>query len=201
MTVTEIKAITKTRFQVYLDGESAFVLYKGELRRYHLEEGEELSEEDYEEIRQNIVLKRAKLRAVHLLTDMDRTEYQLKNKLLMGGYPEDIADQAMEYVKSFGYINDREYARRFVENKKHAKSRRELHALLSGKGLETALIEEVLEEYCGSEDAEAAIQNILRRKRFDPENASEKERQRIYALLARKGFRYEDISRIILNGV
>ena len=123
MTVTEIKAITKTRFQVYLDGESAFVLYKGELRRYHLEKGEELSEEDYEEIRQNIVLKRAKLRAVHLLTDMDRTEYQLKNKLLMGGYPEDIADQAMEYVKSFGYINDREYARRFVENKKHVKSR------------------------------------------------------------------------------
>ena len=76
MTVTKIKALTKTRFQVYLDEEAAFVLYKGELRRYHLEEGEELSEETYREIRQNIVLKRAKLRAMHLLTDMDRTEYQ-----------------------------------------------------------------------------------------------------------------------------
>ena len=113
MTVTEIKAITKTRFRVYLDEQFAFVLYKGEIFRYHLEEGTELSEKDYQEIRQTIVLKRAKLRAMHLLTDMDRTEYQLKNKLIMGGYPEDIAEQALEYVKSFGYINDREYARRF----------------------------------------------------------------------------------------
>lgn len=200
MTVTEIKSVTKTRFQVYLDGESAFVLYKGELLRYHLEEGGELSEEDYQEIRQNIILKRAKLRAMHLLTDMDRTEYQLKNKLLMGGYPEDIVDMAMEYVKSFGYINDREYARRFVESKKHVKSRRELYALLSGKGLEPALIEEALEEYCSGGDAEEAIRNILHKKRFNLENPTQKELQKIYALLARKGFRYEDISRIIQSG-
>lgn len=197
MTVTEIKAIAKTRFRVYLDGQFAFVLYKSELFRYHLEEGAELAEEDYREIRESIVLKRAKLRAMHLLTDMDRTESQLRNKLLMGGYPEDITELAIEYVKSFGYINDREYARRFVENKKSVKSRRELQALLSGKGLETSMIEEVLEECCGAEDAEAAIRNILRKKKFDPEGATEKERQRIYALLARKGFRYDDICRVI----
>lgn len=195
MTVTEIKAITKTRFQVYLDGQFAFVLYKGELFRYHLEAGAELTEEDYQEIRESIVLKRAKLRAMHLLTDMDRTEYQLRNKLLTGGYPEDIIDMAMDYVKSFGYINDREYARRFVENKKNKKSKREMYALLSGRGLETSLIEEVMDEYCGIEDAETAIQNILRKKNFDIESSTEKERQRIYALLARKGFRYEDICR------
>ena len=38
MVVTEIKAVTKTRFRVYLDDEFAFVLYKGELFRYHLED-------------------------------------------------------------------------------------------------------------------------------------------------------------------
>lgn len=197
MTVTEIKAITKTRFRVYLDEQFAFVLYKGELFRYHLKEGAELSEKDYQEIRQTIVLKRAKLRAMHLLTDMDRTEYQLRNKLIMGGYPEDIVEQALEYVKSFGYINDREYARRFAESRKGTKSRRELHALLSGKGLYSLLIEEVLEECCSGEDTEAAIQNLLRRKRFDPEDSTVKERQKMYAFLARKGFRYEDISRVI----
>ena len=177
MTVTKIKALTKTRFQVYLDEEAAFVLYKGELRRYHLEEGEELSEETYRE--------------------MDRTEYQLRSKLLMGGYPEDITDQAIEYVKSFGYLNDLEYARRFVESRKHAKSRRQLYALLSGKGLDSSLIEQVLEEGCRSEDAREAIRAILRKKRFDRETASEKERQRMYASLARKGFRYEDVGKVM----
>lgn len=195
MTVTEIKAITKTRFRVYLDEQFAFVLYKNELFRYHLEEGAEMSEKDYQEIRKTIVLKRAKLRAMHLLTDMDRTEYQLRNKLIMGGYPEDITEQALDYVKSFGYINDREYARRFVESRKGAKSRKELYALLSGKGLDSALIEEVLEECCSGEDTEMAIRNLLRRKRFDPDHSTEKDRQKIYAFLARKGFQYEDICR------
>lgn len=197
MTVTEIKAIAKTRFRVYLDGQFAFVLYKSELFRYHLEEGAELAEEDYREIRESIVLKRAKLRAMHLLTDMDRTESQLRNKLLMGGYPEDITELAIEYVKSFGYINDREYARRFVENKKHTKSRKELHVLLSGKGVDSMLIEDVLEECCGGEDAKEAICAILRRKRFDPETASEGEKRKAGAFLARKGFCYEDIRRAI----
>lgn len=173
------------------------MLYKGELRRYHLETGGELAEEAYQEIRQNIVLKRAKLRAMHLLTDMDRTEYQLRNKLLMGGYPEDITDLAIEYVKSFGYIDDLEYARRFVENRKHTKSRRQLYVLLSGKGLDSSLIEQALEEGCGSEDAKEAIRSILHKKRFDKENATKEERRKIYASLARKGFRYEDVCQVM----
>lgn len=197
MVVTEIKAVTKTRFRVYLDDEFAFVLYKGELFRYHLEKGAELSEKDYQEIKQNIILKRAKLRAMHLLTDMDRTECQLRDKLLTGGYPEDIAEQAIDYVKSFGYINDREFARRFVENKKHIKSRKELYVLLSRKGLDSGLIEDVFEECLGGGEAEAAIYALLRRKRFNPETATEKEKQKAGAYLARKGFHYEDIRRAI----
>ena len=59
------------------------------------------------------------------------------------------------------------------------------------------MIEEVLEECCSGEDTEAAIQNLLRRKRFDLEESTVKERQKMYAFLARKGFRYEDISRVI----
>ena len=34
MTVTDIKSVTKQKFQVELDGEAAFVLYRGELSRY-----------------------------------------------------------------------------------------------------------------------------------------------------------------------
>ena len=39
MTVTEIKAVTKQKFQVELDGQETFVLYRGELSRYGIEEG------------------------------------------------------------------------------------------------------------------------------------------------------------------
>lgn len=197
MKVTEIRQTAGRKYRVSVDGEFAFALYKGELSRYHLAEGTCLSEDTCRDIRQNVVLKRAKLRAMHLLEDMDRTECQLRQKLGTGEYPEDITDMAVEYVKSFGYLNDLEYARRFVESRKQSKSRKEIYALLAGRGLEGALIEQVLEEAYDSQDARRAIRRILDKKRYCPETATEKEKQKIYASLARKGFRYEDIRHVI----
>ena len=60
MQITDIKSVSKTKFKVYLDGQFAFTLYKGELFRYRIQEDGELSEEVYQEIREKVVLKRAK---------------------------------------------------------------------------------------------------------------------------------------------
>ncbi len=38
MTVTKIEPVTKSKYKIYLDGQFAFVLYKGELSRYQIEE-------------------------------------------------------------------------------------------------------------------------------------------------------------------
>ena len=51
MTVTKIEPVTKTRYKVYVDGQFAFVLYKGELSRYHIAEDSELEEEIYQNLR------------------------------------------------------------------------------------------------------------------------------------------------------
>ncbi len=63
-------------------------------------------------------MKRAKLRAMHLLTAMARTESGLREKLRQGMYTEDVVDQAIAYVKSFGYIDDYKYAEQFVQSRK-----------------------------------------------------------------------------------
>ena len=104
MTVTKIEPLSKTRYKVYLDGQFAFTLYKGELSRYHIAEESVIEDDIYDSLRL-IVIKRAKLRAMHLLSDMGRTESQLRTKLKQGGYAEDAVEAAIRYVKSFGYIN------------------------------------------------------------------------------------------------
>ena len=83
MVVTKIEPITKTRFRIYADENEKplFVLYKGELSRYHIAVGEEISGDVYEEIYRNVIVKRAKASALHLLNDMGRTEAQLRRKL------------------------------------------------------------------------------------------------------------------------
>ena len=197
MQITDIKSVSKTKFKVYLDGQFAFTLYKGELFRYRIQEDGELSEEVYQEIREKVVLKRAKLRAMHLLNDMDRTESQLRIKLLNGDYPADIVDEAIAYVKSFGYINDESYIRRFIESKKNSKSKKEIYALLMKKGVDMEQVQEILSEYYGAEDSLNAIRDLLRKKRYDPKSATDQEMRKIYGYLARKGFGYEDIRQVI----
>ena len=101
MVVTKIEAVAKNKYKVYLDERFAFVLYKGELSRYRVTVNEELSVEMYEKIRREVILKRGKLRALHLLNVMGRTEEQLRQKLRLGSYPEDIIDTLKENYKVY----------------------------------------------------------------------------------------------------
>jgi regulatory protein len=140
MIVTGIEEQTKTKFKVYLDGTFAFVLYKGELKRFGIKQGEDLTQENYEKIQNEVLLKRAKKRAMHLLEDMDRTESALRKKLKAGQYPENAISGAIEYVRSFGYLDDARYAENFVMSRKDSKSKREIKALLSQKGVSDDLI-------------------------------------------------------------
>lgn len=145
MLVTKVEPVTKTKYRVELDQQFAFVLYKGELAKFGIREMEEIPEEQYEKIRTEVILKRAKLRAMHLLTDMARTERGLREKLKQGMYPDDLIDAAIDYVKSFGYLDDNRYAEQFVESRKGTKSKKEIRALLLQKGICAEKIDQALE--------------------------------------------------------
>ena len=114
-----------------------------------------------------------------------------------GQYPENAISGAIEYVRSFGYLDDARYAENFIMSRKDTKSKREIKALLSQKGVSDDLICLAFEQ-CYSEDSEEeAIRRILRKKKVDPERMEEQEYQKILGYLARKGFRYEVIRHVI----
>lgn len=199
MLVTKVESVTKTKYRVELDQQFAFVLYKGELAKFGIREMEEIPEEQYEKIRTEVILKRAKLRAMHLLTDMARTESGLREKLKQGMYPDDLIDAAIDYVKSFGYLDDDRYAEQFVESRKGSKSKQEIRALLLQKGIRKEKIDRALEKCWQEEDSAEAIRALIRKKRVDLSQASEQEIQRLYAFFGRKGFRFEDVRQVIQN--
>lgn len=199
MIVTRTESLTKTKYKVDLDGQFAFVLYKGELSRYGVKEGAELTEETVDEIYNTVLLKRAKKRAMHLLEDMDRTESGLREKLRQGLYPAEIIEKAIDYVRSFGYLNDARYAENFILSRRNSKSRKEIHALLLGKGISDEEISIAFENCYGNQEEQEAVRRILEKKRVDPKTADDREMQKIYGYLARKGFRYETIRQVIQN--
>ena len=191
MLVTQVTELSKSRSKVYIDQEFAFVLYKGELRLYHIKEGQQLSEEDYRTIMQEVLPKRAKLRAMNLLQGREYTTAQLRTKLQQGFYPAEIIEQAIVYVAGFHYIDDLRYAVDYITYHEDSRSRRRIEQDLQGKGIPAATMEEawqVWRENGGEQDEQRMIREQLHKKHYDPEAETDwKERQKIYAFLARKG--------------
>ncbi|MBR5510129.1 MAG: regulatory protein RecX [Lachnospiraceae bacterium] len=142
---------------------------------------------------QEQLLRKAKLKALHLLERMDRTEAQLREKLLAVEFEQEIVEQAIVYVKSFGYLDDERYVRNYIEYRSHQKSRRQLEQELQfRKGVSSELIQKVYEELEPTDEKEL-IRRYLEKKHYCSEVCDEKQKQRLIASLARKGFRIGDI--------
>lgn len=201
MLVTGITEITKSRSRIEIDYAFAFVLYKGELRIYGIEEGCEISEKAYAEIMEQVLPKRAKLRAMNLLKQRSYTRYTLAEKLRQGGYPEQIIKEALDYVESFHYIDDRQYALYYMEYNKERKSKRRIFQDLMQKGIPESLLQDVWEESAGEDAQKLAREQILawaKKKNFSPETADFGQKQKMMAFLYRKGFQVEDIRSVLL---
>ena len=57
---------------------------------------------------------RARKKAMRLLEHMDRTEKGLTDKLRQAEFSQEAVEDAIAYVKSYGYINDARYARTYI---------------------------------------------------------------------------------------
>lgn len=194
--VTAVFPQEKGRALVQFDNGMKVLLYKGEIRRLSLKEGEYISEMLYEKILKEIVGMRAKKRAMHLLERMDRTESQLSEKLRQNGYPDICIGEALAYVKSYHYIDDTRYAENYVRFHQQKKSRQRLKMDLYAKGIDKAIIEDVLEKTFSSDEQEK-IRRLLEKRHFDYGRSDRKEQQKTYQFLMRRGFRSSDILQVM----
>ena len=199
MIVTDIIELTKAKSRIFLDGEFAFVLYKGELRLYHIAKGEKLTEDDYREIMNTVLPKRAKKRCLMLLQKKDYTEEELRRKLRVGEYPENCIEEALAYVKSYHYVDDYRYCMSYISCYGERCSRQQILTRLLAKGVDKTCIIEAYEEAMGKGDVateEELIYALLSKKHFDFSTADRKSKQRMYRHLLYKGFSAEKVGKI-----
>lgn len=192
MRVTAVEVVDKKKKKVSIDGEYAFMLYNSEVRRFHVREGEELSPVDYEEI-QAALYKRAKLKTMDLLKRSDKTEQELRTKLKTAKFNQDAIDVAIEYVRSYGYIDDYRFASNYVRLKKQQKSKRALEFELSNKGIPRDVISQCMEEEFQQEDETEAIKKMILKKCNMVSQVEDAKMQKIIASICRKGFSFDKV--------
>ena len=200
MLVTQISEMSKSRSRIYLDGQFAFILYKGELRQFQIKEGQELTGECYRQIMTQILPRRAKLRSMNLLQSRDYTRKQLEDKLKQGEYPQECIEEALSYVESYGYIDDRRYAGDYIEYHIQTKSRMRIETDLMRRGISKEVIRQAFEELKNLgvvQDEAALIRDLLNKKKYCADTATRQEQQKMYGFLYRKGFSPEAIVRAL----
>ena len=185
MIITKLDKVGTKQGRLFFDEEKYCLLYYNEVRRLGFHEKDEVGQQEFEELNK-LLLHRAKLKAMSLLKYQDRTRKELKDRLMRVEFPEFITEGAIAYVESFGYINDEEYVRRYMEYKAGTKSRIQIKMDLRKKGIGTEILERIFDEYEYEEDdvLEEQVQKRIRQKG----SVTKENFQKYYGYFARKGF-------------
>ncbi len=132
----------------------------------------------------------AKTKVLKYILYKRRTESEIKNKFSKI-YTEDLLEEIIEYLKEAGYINDKEYIEKTINNMKILKnlSKREIQYKLMTKGIKKDDIEdyfyensEILDEY-----EQKSAYNIYNKK------ITTMEPEEIKQYLLKKGYSSENI--------
>lgn len=198
MIVTHITKCGRSRSIVKLESGLSFPLYSSELSKFDTKEGRDLSDESLHMIMTQILPSRCIKRAMNLLQKKTFAEGELVRKLSEGGYPEEIVDKAIEYVKSYGYIDDVRYASDYIRyHSSQGRGKNRIRMELMQKGVGDADFEKAwseTEELGLIEDSSEAIRRLLEKKHFtsDMDPAT---KNKIAAFVIRRGFSSEDVFR------
>ena len=153
----------------------------------------ETEEKSEKEIKDEV--RRAKMRALHLLTVMDRTEAKLREKL-QASYCEEAVEEAVAYVKSYGYLDDERYVKVYIESKSRTKSRKQIEQeLIFKKGVSKEAVEKGFEQ-AEMADVVEVIQKYMQKKKIDPQNCDYEQKQKFFAYMMRKGFQIEELKMV-----
>ena len=143
--------------------------------------------------------REARKKAMRLLEHMDRTEKGLRDRLIQGGFSEEAAEDAVAYVKDYGYINDYRYALNYILYRIHSKSRQKIFQELQQKGISRDVASEAWEEASDLEepDETSLLRTAIEKKCSPGDTLDDKAMRRLYGYLQRRGFRMGDITAVL----
>ena len=201
--VTSIQEVDSKRRRVYINYEPAFVLYIAEIRRLGIYADSYIQQEVYDEV-MNILNKRSRIRAMSLLKDRDYTRKKLYEKLKQSGYPDECIENAIQYVSSYGYIDDRRYADNYVSAHMSSYSRKVIEQKLMLKGISMDIVSEVCDEYyneyINDSEQNPEIDIIIKQLhgRYSNKDLTDYvQLQKVKASLYRRGFTMDNINKAL----
>ena len=194
MKITEIRPRRKGLSALFIDGEFAMALDTQTLLEQRIDVGRELDDEELHELITLSNERRAKEKALWLISYRSHSKKELRDKIRRTCDAE-AADKAVERMEELGLVNDEDFARRYAEQLLYGKrlSKRAAFYELRRKGIDQATAEEALAEL--DVDVHEQIRALIEKKYRQIND--EKIRRRAVAALQRLGYGWEDIKAVL----
>ncbi len=140
------------------------------------------------------VLK-AKSDALRLLSFRPRSVEELRNRLKLKKYPEEVIQSTLESLERQGLLNDEKFAKLFSHASVYTRptGRRKLEFDLKKKGLALSIIEKTLSSLEDYDEKKVAHDLVATRFHKMTGISKEKKKARLYGFLQRRGFSSEAI--------
>ena len=190
--VTALRAARRGRVAVHVDGEFVCAVSDVLVARWRLHKGRELDAEAVEQLRAQASAEIVLADAYRLLDHRSRSREELRRRLLQKDHAEDAVSAALEVLAAGGFVDDAEFARSYVADKRRLagwggeRIRRGLVAL----GVEQALIEGALGLAASGEGEDDELDRAvaLLGRKGAPQPPLDAARRRAYQALRRRGF-------------
>jgi regulatory protein len=200
--VTKISEQKKrpNRRNIFLDGKFAFGVNLNVVARFRLTVGKSLSASDVAEIQTGEVRQECFDKATEYLSQRLHSRAELKKKLMRREYGESVIEAVLDNLERLDYLNDRRFASAkalsAAQRKHHGRRRAAQELLKAGVKQETA--RRAVEDVYESHDSQAMARELAKKKapalrRLDTQVA----RRRLYGLLLRRGFSYDEIRPVV----
>jgi regulatory protein len=190
--ITAIKQQVKRqdRYSIHVDDKYLFSFSENELINSGLKVRQELSEQELLGLKDQAVLDKAYDRALNLISHRPRSEWELRDYLKRKDYDEDIITQTIERLNERGYVNDLDFAKRWVASRRLLKStsKRRLSQELRQKRIADDIISQVLDS--DETNERDILRELIERKR---KQTKYQDNLKLMQYLSRQGFSYDDI--------
>ena len=191
MIITAIEPKKKGLSALYIDGEFTFKVDTETILSMRIDVMDEITDEKLHELVQNSNYKRAKDKAMWLISFRDHSKHELIQKVAKDSSVE-AAQKAADRLEELGLINDEKYAKRYAHDLlfiKHLSPSAAIRKLIE-KGIDRELAKDTVDEFdCDTvENIKAIIDKKYAKCLID-----EKGRRRCVNGLLRAGYSYHDI--------
>jgi regulatory protein len=185
----------KKRVEVYIDDELSLTVHKEVIHKKGLYKGQDITDKEVNSLRKSDLIQRCSDAALNFLSYRPRSETEVKQRLNRRGFDSDTIDSTIKYLKQKNFINDREFAQYWCNNRTdfNPKSRIVISKELINKGIS----EDIAREISGDiDELDAAYRAAAKKIKILSSLDYDTYRSKLYNYLRWRGFNYEIISNV-----